>query len=65
MFFMKVPSGIFHCLMLSAEAEAKINLRGCMHIPRTDFLWCVSVVYAFPAVRSQRRMVVSWDPVCA
>ena len=63
MFCMNSPLGNFHCLMLSAEPEANMNCVGCRAKDRTDFLWWVRTESDFPAAKSQRRTVQSWEAV--
>ena len=63
MFCMKFPSGNFHILMTSGEADANVNSSGCRATARTLFLWLVRMACVLPAVRSQRRTVESCDPV--
>ena len=60
---MNFPSGHFHCLMLSGDADANMLSLGCATTARTDFLWLVRVHMDLPAARSHRRMVWSWLPV--
>ena len=62
-FCTKFPSGNFHCLMLSAEAEAIILTPGWTTKERTLFLWLVSVERVLPATKSHNRIVESCDPI--
>ena len=59
---MNLPSGRYHCLMLSGEAEANVFSFGCAQSARMLFLWLVSVQMLRPAARSQSRTVLSCDP---
>eukprot|EP00959_Pyramimonas_sp_CCMP1952_P464255 9486282-Pyramimonas_sp.AAC.1 len=49
--------------MLSALADAKVNSFGCMHIARTDFLWCVRVVIVLPATSKGLFQGTNWKIV--
>eukprot|EP00976_Prorocentrum_cordatum_P109821 1195082-Prorocentrum_minimum.AAC.9 len=49
--------------MLSALADAKVNSFGCMHIARTDFLWCVRVVIVLPATSKGLFQGIIWKIV--
>ena len=60
--WMNLPSGRYHCLMLSGEAEANVFSFGCAQSARMLFLWLVSVQMLRPAARSQSRTVLSCDP---
>lgn len=62
-FCINFPSGHFHCLILSGDAEANVYNVGWMTIERTDFLWFVNVQRDLPAARSHRRIVESCEPV--
>ena len=76
---MKFPSGNFHCLILSGDAEAKEKLEdlynkteqsvtatysvGWSTTDRTLFLWLVKTAFVLPAAKSHNLMVLSCDPV--
>ena len=60
--WINLPSGRYHCLMLSGDAEANVFSFGCAHSARMLFLWLVSVQMLRPAARSQSRTVLSCDP---
>ena len=63
MLCMNSPSGHFHFLRLSAEAETNEYSCGAIAIARTAFLWLVSTAIARPATRSHNRTVESIEPV--
>ena len=58
-FCRKSPSGHFHCLMLSGEAEAKVYSFGFRTTLRIDFLWFVSTTLERAIAKSQSRTVES------
>mmetsp|Transcript_22014 Transcript_22014/g.74034 ORF Transcript_22014/g.74034 Transcript_22014/m.74034 type:complete len:388 (+) Transcript_22014:235-1398(+) len=56
------PSGNFHRLRLSAEADTKVYSRGWSARARTPFLWLVRVTRVRPAAKSHRRTQQSIEP---
>lgn len=63
MFLRNVPSGHFHTLMLSDEADANVYSLGWNAIALTDFLWLVSVDMHLPMEISHNLIIESWEPL--